>query len=89
MTRATYDLYWIAVAPALKGRGIGRSLVARMEDELAAEGAKLVRLETASLDAYADTRSFYARVGYEVLARIKDFYWDGNDLLIYGHYLRP
>ena len=58
-----------------------------MEDEIKAEGAHLVRVETAGLDAYAATRAFYDRIGYEVVARIRDFYARGNDLVIYGHYL--
>jgi len=32
-------------------------------------------------------RAFYDRIGYEVVARVRDFYARGNDLLVYGHYL--
>jgi len=87
MTCGTYDLYWIAVEPSLQGRGIGRALVRRMEAEIAEEGAYLVRVETSGLAAYAATRAFYDRAGYEVVARIRDFYARGNDLVIYGRYL--
>jgi ribosomal protein S18 acetylase RimI-like enzyme len=86
MTRSTYDLYWIAVEPSMKGAGIGRALVRAMEEEIAKEGARLVRVETASLDEYAATRRFYERAGYEVVARVRDFYWRGNDLVIFGRY---
>ena len=87
MTRGTFDLYWIAVHPAYKGKGVGRILVDAMENELRAEGGRLVRVETAGMDEYESTRVFYDRLGYEVVARIKDFYWPGNDLVIYGRYL--
>ena len=87
MTRGTFDLYWIAVHPACKGRGVGRALVAKMEAEIRAEGARLVRVETAGLDDYAATRRFYVRIGYDELSRIRDFYWPGNDLVTYGRYL--
>ena len=87
MTAGTCDLYWIAVDPACKGRGVGRGLVTAMEEELAREGAYLVRVETAGAPGYAATRAFYDRIGYEVVARIRDFYARGNDLVIYGHYL--
>jgi ribosomal protein S18 acetylase RimI-like enzyme len=87
MTRGTFDLYWVCVDPEAKGRGIGRGLVAKMEEELAAEGGRLVRVETAGSPEYASTRAFYDAIKYEVVARIRDFYWAGNDLFIYGHYL--
>jgi ribosomal protein S18 acetylase RimI-like enzyme len=87
MTEGTYDMYWIAVDPDVKGRGVGRSLVRAMEEEIAREGAILVRVETSGQPAYAATRAFYERAGYEVVARIRDFYARGNDLVIYGRYL--
>ena len=87
MTEGTCDLYWIAVSPSHKGRGIGRALVQKMEAEIAEEGAYLVRVETSGQAAYEATRAFYARTGYEVVARVRDFYARGNDLVIYGHYL--
>ena len=86
MTRGTFDLYWIAVHPAHKGNGVGRALVAAMETELTREGARLVRVETAGTSEYAATRAFYDRLGFEIVARIRDFYWPGNDLVIYGRY---
>ena len=87
MTKGTFDLYWIATHPAHKGKGVGRGLVRAMEQELEAEGGRLVRVETAGSDEYEATRAFYDRIGYQVVARIRDFYWPGNDLYIYGRYL--
>jgi hypothetical protein len=58
-----------------------------MEEELSAEGGRLVRVETAGSPEYASTRAFYEAIKYEVVAQIRDFYWPGNDLLIYGRYL--
>ena len=89
MTEGTYDLYWICVDPDKKGRGIGRALVAEMEREIARDGARLVRVETAGSAEYAATRAFYERAGYEIVATIRDFYRSGNALVIYGHYLQP
>ena len=86
MTRGTFDLYWIAVHPAYKGHGVGRALVAGMEHELTREGARLLRVETSGTSEYAATRAFYDRLGFEIGARIRDFYWPGNDLVIYGRY---
>jgi ribosomal protein S18 acetylase RimI-like enzyme len=89
MTRGTFDLYWIAVHPAHRGAGVGKLLVARMEEEIASEGARLVRVETEGNAEYAATRLFYERIGYLVVARIRDFYDADNDLYIWGKYFKP
>src|SRR5688572_17427839 len=34
MTEGTYDLYWIASDPAVRGQGVGASLIAGMEGDL-------------------------------------------------------
>jgi ribosomal protein S18 acetylase RimI-like enzyme len=87
MTQGTYDLYWIAVAPRHKGKGIGRALVRRVEDELRAAKARLVRVETEGTADYAATRGFYDALGYRVVATIPDFYRPGSDLVVYARYL--
>lgn len=87
MTQGTWDLYWICVDAAHRGEGVGRALVARMETEIAEQGARLVRVETAGESAYAATRAFYEKIGYAIVATVKDFYWPGNDLVMYGRYL--
>ena len=90
MTEATWDLYWIAVDPRLQRGGHGRALLGEVERAVAAATGRLLRVETASLDAYDATRAFYERAGYACAARLGDFYARGNDLCIYTKYLdRP
>ena len=45
MTDGTYDLYWIASEPSLRGKGVGAGLVAAMEGDLRRRKARLVRVE--------------------------------------------
>ena len=61
---------------------MARALVARMEAELRAIGARLVRVETSRLDGYGAARAFYERLDYPVAAVIPDFYKPGDDLLV-------
>jgi ribosomal protein S18 acetylase RimI-like enzyme len=86
-TEATYDLYWIAVAPHTHGKGIGKALMRWMEEYLDAKGGRLIIAETSSTEKYSATRNFYLKCGYTQLARIQEYYRPGDDLVVYGKYL--
>jgi GNAT superfamily N-acetyltransferase len=81
-TLGTFDLYWMAVAPDLRGAGIGTALLHRMEQRLVG-AARLVVVETAGRPDYAPTRSFYEARGYRRTAVIPDFYAPGDDQVVY------
>jgi GNAT superfamily N-acetyltransferase len=87
-TLGTYDLYWMAVDPALQRTGIGTALVAAMERRLAGI-ARLIVVETAGRPDYRDTRAFYQARGYSVAATIADFYAPGDDQVVYVKSLSP
>ena len=82
LAAGTFDLYWIATAVWARGHGAGRALVAAMEAELKAERARLVRVETSSLNEYEPARTFYDRMRYQPIARIEGFYRPGDDLVV-------
>lgn len=82
MTEDTFDLYWIASAPEVRGQGVGASLISGMEADLRRRNARLVRVETSATEAYGPTRGFYASMKYTEEARIRDFYKVGDDLII-------
>jgi ribosomal protein S18 acetylase RimI-like enzyme len=83
MTEATWDLYWIAVAPGLQGRGIGRALYVAFVEFMRARGGRQIRIETSSQESYAATGGFYERLGFPVVGRLRDFYGEGDDLLLF------
>ena len=82
-TRATWDLYWIAVHPSAQGRGLGRRLLRCAEEGLRAAGGRLCVVETSSRAEYVGTRRFYGLAGYVVGARIPDFYAPGDDKVFF------
>ncbi|WP_233166606.1 GNAT family N-acetyltransferase [Archangium sp. Cb G35] len=82
MTEGTYDLYWIASDPAVRGQGVGASLISGMEADLRRIQARIIRVETSATEAYGPTRGFYASMKYTEEARIRDFYKAGDDLII-------
>jgi ribosomal protein S18 acetylase RimI-like enzyme len=84
LTQGTYDLYWIVVAPAAQGHGIGHALLARVEAEVQARGGRLLLVETSGTPAYAPARQFYESSGYRCEATIHDFYAPGDNLVIFS-----
>jgi ribosomal protein S18 acetylase RimI-like enzyme len=83
LTIGTYDLYWIAVDPTARRGGVGRELLAATEKAIHDLGGRLVFVETSGLPKYEATRKFYIATGYLLEATIKDFYTDGDDLVIF------
>jgi len=87
LTSGTYDLYWIAVDPTARRGGVGRGLLAASEEAVRKLGGRLLVLETSGLPAYEPTRDFYIFSGYTLEATIKDFYSDGDNLVIFTKHL--
>jgi ribosomal protein S18 acetylase RimI-like enzyme len=88
-TLGTWDLYWIAVAPDTQRTGVGTVLLSEVERRLARERARLVVIETSSQPIYEKTRRFYLRHGYPEVARVPDFYSEGDDRVIYAKRIQP
>jgi len=84
MTEATFDLYWIVVDPAARGRGTGSTLLSATERHLAARGVMTLRIETSSQEGQGGAARFYRRHGYEQVGHIADFYRRGDDLLTFA-----
>ncbi len=87
LTVGTYDLYWIAVDPELKRSGVGRVLLDWVENDIRKMGGRLVIVETSGLEKYTPTRRFYLATGYILEATLKDFYNEGDDLVIFTKHL--
>ena len=82
-TKASYDLYWIAVENQDRGKGIGKDLLARTEQVIQKAGGYKIYVETSSQEKYAPTRHFYLKSGYILEACLKDFYGPNDDKHIY------
>lgn len=84
LTDRVHDLYWIAVDPGAQRGGVGRALLEEVETRLRQDGQRMLLIETASKESYASTRRFYERTGYDEVSRLRDFYRDGDDKVVYG-----
>jgi D-alanine-D-alanine ligase len=83
LTVGSWDLYWIAVSPALQGNGIGRLLLDEVQRHVAAAGGRRIYIETSHRADYAATRGFYEKCGYRLEAVLEDFYAPGDSKAIY------
>jgi GNAT superfamily N-acetyltransferase len=86
LTDAVYDLYWIAVDPDSKIKGIGRKLLQHAENFVLEKQGRWLLAETSSKESYEKTRNFYLRNNFSVIAQINDFYAVGDSLIIFGKF---
>ncbi len=89
LTRGTYSVYWLCVAPSGRRLGTGRGLMAQIEAEVRAADGRLIVLDTAGRPDYAPTRAFYEHIGYVRAATVPEYYAPGDDLVIYALALAP
>ena len=89
LTKQSYDLYWIAVAPSCQGEGVGQALMLLAEGAVAKRGGGGLYIETSSRDVYDRTRRFYRKAGYAQVARLKDFYAPGDDKVMFCKTIAP
>ena len=82
-TESSFDLYWIAVDPGGRGRGLGRLLMQETERIVRAVGGRRIYAETSGREQYAPTRRFYERLGFTRETQLQDFYAPGDDKVFY------
>lgn len=83
MTDRTWYLYWIAVTKQTQAGGVGSQLLKFVEEEVRHQQGRLLLIETSGLPHYGLTRKFYLKHDYEEAAVLKDFYADGDDLVVF------
>ncbi len=88
LTEGTYDLYWIVVDPEHQDNNVGRELLQHAEEFVKDENGRWILIETSSKEEMLPTRKFYLRNNYTILSEIKDFYSEGEHLILFGKYLK-
>jgi ribosomal protein S18 acetylase RimI-like enzyme len=97
MTEGTWNLLAIAILPDRQGKGIGSAMIRYLEQNLlerqatAAEqpdaankfSARILLVETLGTEEFEQTRTFYKKVGFTEEARIRDYYEDGGDKIVF------
>jgi len=83
LTDGIWNVLMIAVDPTDHGRGIGSQVMRFIEQELANQGVRVLLVETSGTHNFTRTRGFYDMLGYEREARIRDYYSQGDDKVIF------
>lgn len=81
-TEGTWDFYWEAVSRDQRGKGIGTALSRAAEAAVRKARGRMILIETSSTPIYEKTRRFHEGRGYEVVARIPDYYAPGDDKVV-------
>lgn len=83
MTEGTWNMLAIAVLPSRQGSGAGGALVKHLEDSLRGQGHRVLIVDTSGSDAFGKTRNFYRGNGYVEEARIRDYWAEGDDKVVF------
>ncbi len=78
-----WNVWWLGVEPGAQGAGAGALLLRQAEAEAAANGGRLMIIETSATDSLARARRFYEKEGYSKCGCVPDFYGDGDDKVIF------
>lgn len=80
------EIHLIAVSPEHHGSGVGTALVTALEQDLLADGVRLLQVKTVGAsfedEGYAATRAFYAARGFLPLQEHERLDWDGPTLVL-------
>ncbi|OWY65717.1 GNAT family N-acetyltransferase [cyanobacterium TDX16] len=83
MTDRTWNLQLIAIRPDRQGQGRGTALLRYVEQTLVERGGRMLLVETSGTPEFEHTRAFYRKCRYDEEARIRDFYTEGADKIVY------
>lgn len=83
MTSGTWNLQLIGVHPTHQKQGRGGKLLRFVEEILVGRGARVLLVETMGTSEFEYVRAFYRKNGYDEEARIREFYAEGADKIVF------
>jgi ribosomal protein S18 acetylase RimI-like enzyme len=86
-TANRFDLYWIAVSPSARGKGLGRALLHQSMAVARKLGATHMFIDTSTRPDYAAAHALYEALGFARMGTLDDFYADGDGKALFGRRL--
>lgn len=83
MADHVWNLLMLWITPSHQRLGVGKALLAQVEKKLSAQGARILLVETSSHSHFDSARAFYGKQGFVNEARIRHYYADNDDKLIF------
>lgn len=83
LTDGTWNVLLLAVNQREQRKGKGSLLINAAETILIERNARILIVETSGLPEFQSTRNFYSGRGFVEEARLRDFYRNGDDKVIY------
>lgn len=73
-----WELLMIAVSGSRQRQGLGSEVLRVVEESIRAVNGRLLLIETSDKSSFERTRLFYQKHGYSEVARIPDYFTDGD-----------
>ncbi len=83
VSSGTWNLLMLWIRSDRHNAGHGSALVENVEEELRNRNARLLIVETSGLPDFAPARSFYRKCQFIEEARIRNFFADGDDKIVF------
>lgn len=83
MAHNVWNMLIIAVDRNNQSKGIGRALIAHLEQTLRDQNQRILIIDTSSDDQFIKTQKFYQDLGFKRTATIPDFWADGEDKITF------
>ncbi|MEM9716856.1 MAG: GNAT family N-acetyltransferase [Pseudomonadota bacterium] len=88
MADGTWNMLALGVLPKSQGKGVGGLIVTAAEDHLREQSQRILIVDTSGTEDFAQARNFYAKMGYDQEARIRDYWAEGDDKVTFRKSLR-
>lgn len=86
-TEKRFELHWLTVHPAHQQHGIAEIMLQRCEDIIRTQGGVKLYANTPSRESFAPARALFEASGFNVEARQKEYYSEGDDRIIFAKIL--